>query len=170
MGPTEINGLPAHALLVHVVVVMVPLAALALAVSAVWPAARDRLGGITPLLAAVALISVPMTTSAGEWLEHRTTMTPLASAHAELGDTLLPWVVGLAVLSLLVWGVGRWKKQSAIPAIENDLPPARAPKARRAVTVVLAVLALAVSAGSVNQLYRIGDSGARAVWTGTVTQ
>src|SRR5215211_6312953 len=98
MGPTEIDGLPAHALLVHVVIVMVPLAALVLVVTALWPAERDRLGWMAPLLTVVALISVLLTTHAGEWLSERIAITPLVSAHVGLGDTLLPWVVGLTAV------------------------------------------------------------------------
>ena len=47
--PDEFNGLPIHILLVHAVVVLVPLAALLTMLSAVWPAARRRIGIITPL-------------------------------------------------------------------------------------------------------------------------
>jgi hypothetical protein len=37
------------------------------------------------------------------------------------------------------------------------------------VTAVVAALAVAVSVGGVVQLYRIGDSGARAAWDGRTT-
>ena len=40
-------GLPAHPLLVHGAVVLVPLAALGTIVIAFWPAARERIGWIT---------------------------------------------------------------------------------------------------------------------------
>ena len=61
----QFNGLPVHVLLVHLVVIIVPLAALCLLLSAFWPAARRRLGFVTPLVALVALIAVPFTTAAG---------------------------------------------------------------------------------------------------------
>ena len=38
-----VNGLPAHVLLVHAIVVLLPLSALLLALTALWPAARRRL-------------------------------------------------------------------------------------------------------------------------------
>lgn len=41
--PTTLNGLPAHILFVHAVV-LIPLAALLLVVSAVWPTARRKVG------------------------------------------------------------------------------------------------------------------------------
>jgi hypothetical protein len=40
---TTIGGLPAHILLVHAVVVLVPLAALLVVLVTAWPAARARL-------------------------------------------------------------------------------------------------------------------------------
>jgi len=66
--PTSIHGLPAHVLLVHAVVMVVPLTALLLLASAWWPAARRKLGFCTPLLALIAVVHVPITTHAGEWL------------------------------------------------------------------------------------------------------
>ncbi|CAO5182963.1 DUF2231 domain-containing protein [Frankia sp. AiPs1] len=191
MGPTEINGLPAHVLLVHVVVILVPLAALLVVLAAVWPAARRRLGLITPLVALVALISVPVTTHAGEWLEKRVSSDPLVRRHTELGGELLPWVIGLFVLALAGWlwagyssggwpfvrtgasagsgamaGAGEGSAAGGASAVTKA--PARG--AGLAVMIVLAVLSVAVSVGAVVQVYRIGDSGAKAVWDGSFSQ
>jgi hypothetical protein len=101
VGPVEINGLPAHAILVHVVVVLVPVACLCVVLSAWWPTARRRLGIVTPLLALGALVSVPVTTHAGEWLRDHLGHTPLIDKHAALGRTLLPWVIALFALAVL---------------------------------------------------------------------
>ena len=64
--PTVINGLPAHVLLIHVLIALVPLGALFTVLSAVWPAARARLGIFSPLTCLVAVVFVPITTNAGE--------------------------------------------------------------------------------------------------------
>ena len=56
MELTEINWLPAHILLVHLVVVAVPAAALLTCLSVLWPSARLRLGSVTPLVALGAVI------------------------------------------------------------------------------------------------------------------
>jgi hypothetical protein len=152
MGPTTINDLPAHVLLVHIVVVFVPLAALLLVCSAVWPAARRRLGIITPVVALVALISVPLTTSAGSWLVRRVQMDPLVRAHAHLGDGLLPWAGGLFLLTAVVWALHHYRDRLAGLRWVS------------ATTIVIAVLSVAVSVGSVVEVYRIGDSGAQAAW------
>lgn len=161
MGPTVINGLPAHVLLVHVVVVLVPLTALALVVCAVWPAWISRLGLVLPVLALVSLVSVPLTTHAGEWLEHRVNRSALVRRHAELGDGLLPWAVGLFVLAVVFWWFGR--KGAGRAASDVDMPRGVV-SVSVPVRLVAAVLSLVIGAGAVVQVYRIGDSGAKAAW------
>ncbi|MCK9924194.1 hypothetical protein MXD61_20375 [Frankia sp. AgPm24] len=187
VGPTEVSGLPAHVLLVHVVVILVPLAALLVVLAAVWPAARRRLGLVTPLVALVALVSVPLTTHAGEWLEARVSSDELVRRHTELGDELLPWVIALFVLALVGWlwaaySGGTWPLRGRTGAGVHATTEAPASGGAGgsgagraavlggttglAVMVVLAVLSIVVSVGSVVQVYRIGDSGAKAVWDG----
>lgn len=157
MGPTVINGLPAHVLLVHFVVVMVPITALLLLLTVAWPEARRRIGVVLPLAALLTLVMVPVTTHAGEWLEeHAGLKSSLIDKHAELGDQMLPWALGLFVVSAVVWGANRYFGRST-----NARPP-------MALTVVLAVLAVVVAVGSVVTIYRIGDSGAKAAWQGTI--
>lgn len=157
MGPTEVNGLPAHVLLVHVVVMLIPIAALLLVLSAVWPAARARIGVVLPLVALVALISVPLTTHAGEWLQEQMGGgSPLVGRHATLANQMLPWAVGLFLVSAAVWAVHRF------------VPAARQGSSRTLLTVGLAVLAVVVAVGSVVTVYRVGDSGAKAAWDGVV--
>jgi len=78
---TTIGVLPAHILLVHAVVVLIPLSAILVVVIAISSRARRRLDVLTVILALVALISVPLTTEAGEWLEHRLPRTALLRTH-----------------------------------------------------------------------------------------
>jgi hypothetical protein len=175
---TTINGLPAHALLVHVVVVFIPLAAVLLVVMAFWPQARRRLSVFTAIIAGVALVSVPLTTEAGDWLEHRVPPSTLVRAHTRLGDTMLPWAIGLFVLAaaVAVHEILRSPGRTTTSARTDHPGAAHAPVTRaqttrgdgsggRAVSVVIAVLALVVAAGSIFTVYKIGDSGARAAWT-----
>ncbi|MFI5911861.1 DUF2231 domain-containing protein [Dactylosporangium sp. NPDC051541] len=154
------NGLPAHVLLVHAVVVLLPLSALLLALTAVWPAARRRLAGPNAILAWLVVLLVPLTTDAGEWLEHRMPGTPLLREHAELGDTAIFYAIPIAVLALIVW----WRNREAGDAAgrRTFLAPLST-----AVTAVVAALALVAAAAGVYGIYRIGDSGAKAAWTGS---
>lgn len=176
MGPTEISGLPAHVLLVHFVVVAVPLTAVMLVASALWPAARRRLGVATPVAALLTLASVPLATNAGEWLQDRVGRDPLVQRHAELGDTLLPWAIGLLVVAAAVWAVDRYAvrvgARRPVPvgagrtsdAEGTGARPPSSPLTGTPVRIVLAVLALVVAVGATVQVYRIGESGSRAAW------
>jgi hypothetical protein len=174
----QIDGLPAHVLIVHFVVVAVPLSALLLVASAVWPAARRRLGLATPVVALVTLLSVPVATNAGEWLQRRVPNDPLVRAHVRLGDSLLPWVIGLVVVAAAVWALDRVPARAGVerePVPVGAAGPGRgAPQTSAligpAVRIVLAVLAVLVATGSIVQVYRIGESGARASWHSAVQQ
>src|SRR4051794_38395489 len=100
---STINGLPAHVLLVHAIVVLLPLSAVLLVLTALWPAARRRLAGLNALLSLLVLVLVPITTEAGEWLENHVTESELVERHTELGDTALWVALPLAAMALMVW-------------------------------------------------------------------
>ena len=157
MGPTVIRGLPAHILLVHLVLAAVPLAALLLVLYAVWPAARRRIGIVMPILALAALITVPVTTHAGEWLQRRLPNTPSIRHHVALGLQMKYWMIWFFVVALLVWG---WdvasRRELAASALINGT----------AARVVVAIVAVGISVGAVQHLVRTGEAGSRAVWTG----
>lgn len=153
-----INGLPAHPLLVHFVVIVIPLAGLCLLASVAWPAARRRLGVVTPLIALAGLISVPLATQAGEALEEQVGESSLVEMHAELGDTMLPWAIGLFVVAVLQWVWFRWFAGGGAE------PRIRSRTVRRTAIVGLVVAAVVVAVGAIVSVVVIGESGARAVW------
>jgi hypothetical protein len=156
-----LNGLPLHVLMVHAVIVLVPLAALATVLSLVWPAARYRLGLVTPILAFAVLALVPVTMAAGSWLQARVGDTPAVRTHAGLAVSLLPWVIALFIAAVLQWLVFR-RQGAGLRALRRRLGAG----GYRAVTVLGLVAGLLVSAGSVADLAIIGEAGTRAVWEG----
>ena len=185
---TTVNGLPAHVLLVHATVVLLPLSALLLMLTALWAPARRRLAGPNAVLALVVVALVPITTSAGEWLEHRVASTDLIRAHTELGDTALVVAIGVAVMALVVWWRGREIGYLPVdsaddgPVLDDGISSAstttltRSAAGRRtvlapasaAVTAVIAVLSIVAGGIAIYDVYRIGDSGAKASWDGRV--
>ena len=144
-----INGLPLHPLVVHGVVVLLPLAVLGTIAIALRPAWRLSYGVLVVACAAVAAILVPISTSSGESLEKR---VGSPGEHAELGDQLIWFAVPLLVLAAaMVWLEHR--KAAGKPAPSPSVLPA-------AVASLAVVAALATGV----QVYRVGDSGARAAW------
>lgn len=153
----EVNGLPLHVLLVHFVVVLVPLTAIAALLVPIWPAARRRLGIVVPLLALADLILVPVVMEAGEWLQARLPATPLIQKHAALGQMLLPWVIALFAFTVVQWA---WFFFFDRP----DSPRRPSVAVRRIAIVVLTVVAAVLAVGTVVEVIVIGEAGSRAVW------
>jgi hypothetical protein len=193
--PTVINGLPAHVLLIHVVVVLVPLGALFTVLSAVWPAARHKLGFISPLTCLIAFLFVPITIHAGHWLQQREhftgTLGEAIQKHANLGATFWSYALLLLVVSAAVWLLGRRYEFTLRPRPANTerqpvTPPsgtvggggtATATRTQAApqtqtlpmwASAAIAVVSVAVAGLVTWQLYRVGDSGAHAVWGNTL--
>ncbi len=147
---STINGLPAHVLLVHFVVVLVPMTALLLVMCALWPAARRRLLWLLLAIAAATVVLTPLTTEAGEWLQDRIGDNPAVQTHTELGNTMIYFVVPMLVVAVLLLAL--------------DIAERRAGRVRTGLAAVVAVLAVASAAAGLVQIYRVGDSGARAAW------
>ena len=166
MSLTHVNGLPAHILFVHFVVVLVPLTALAAVICAVQPRYARRMGLVLPLLGLVTLGLVPVTTHAGEWLESRVSAGPLVRRHTEMGDGLLPWVTGLFLVTLGVWWLARRTPQPGTAASQGPGAGSRRLGPQNVLRAMAVVLAVVVSAGAVVDVYRIGESGAKAAWHG----
>lgn len=154
--PDTFNGLPLHPLVVHAVVVLLPLAALGVVALAVRPAWRGRFGVLVVLIAAAAVAAIPLATESGESLERR---VGDPGRHAELGDQLLWFALPLLVAAVALAWLGR---RAARPA-EGGSPRTSG----GALGLVVAVLAVVVAAGNLVQIYRVGDSGAKAVWGDT---
>ncbi|WP_167043613.1 hypothetical protein [Salinibacterium sp. ZJ454] len=127
----QVGGLPLHPLIVHATVVITPLTVLALLLGQFWPAARRRLGVVTPLAALVVLVLVPITVLAGQSLKQVVGPIPAVLHHEALGLMLLPWVIALFVVAVAQWvwfryGVPRMQLSST-----GTLGAARADEAAR---------------------------------------
>ncbi len=83
---TTLFGLPAHALLVHAIVVLAPLVAALQILCALWPAARRRLVWLNLALAVGVMVLTPLTTSAGQWLYDQLPQpAPILETHVARG-------------------------------------------------------------------------------------
>jgi hypothetical protein len=143
----QINGLPAHALLVHLVVVLLPLTALAAVAVSVWPAAQRKLTFLVPLGAVVGLVAVPVTTRAGNDLAAHLGNPAFINHHRSLGQMVLPWAAALAVTTVAQWLLLRRGTSRALRA-------------------GVAVLVVGSAVGTAVIVALTGDAGARAVWGG----
>lgn len=142
-----IDGLPWHPLVVHAVVVLLPLTVLGTIVIAAVPRWRRPYGPLVLAAAVVSTALIPVATSSGESLEKH---VGDPGRHAELGDQLIWFALPLLVLVLLLVVLDRRG-------------------AGRSLLTGVAVLAVVASLASAVQVYRVGESGARAAWADQVT-
>ena len=101
-------GLPAHPLLVHLTVVAIPLAALLAMVIAGFPRVPGLIKLTTLVLGALSVALVPLMESSGKALEEKVPDSAAVERHAQLGETLLPWVIGLLIAIVAVLAADRW--------------------------------------------------------------
>ena len=148
------NGLPAHILLNHFVVVLAPLTAVLAILCALWPAARRRLIWLVLLLAVGTLVLVPLTTNSGAWLAARVGPSTVLTTHEQIGETLIYIAAALVASVTLLTAV--------------HIRQARGRTVKFALHSVVGVLVIVAAVATLIQTYRIGDSGARAAW-GNVT-
>ena len=153
-------GLPAHPLVVHLAVVLIPLAAVGTLVIAFWGAARRRIGWIIVALAFVAFVGCFLAKESGEALQESVRHTEAVDAHVEMADggTVAGFAVfvgaaGIMVVDLIV-GRRTARKQSALP-LQKQAP------------MIVGVLAVLLALFGSIRIIQIGHSGAKATWENT---
>ncbi|HEX3298788.1 MAG TPA: hypothetical protein VHW68_01610 [Actinomycetota bacterium] len=173
--PENLFGLPTHVLLQHVVVVMLPIAAVAALLVAVWAWYRHHFGVATLVATFFATLFVPLTTQSGESLVGRLPESPAIAAHVAAGGRV-QWVAAIFGLCLFAVVALDIRRRASVTA---ELAPAEAWVNRRtpdrwreaapgwtapALTVARALLVVAAVAVVV-VVVQAGHSGAQAVWT-----
>jgi xanthine/uracil permease len=148
---SKLFGLPAHPLLVHLPIVLIPLAALgALALVAV-PRWRKPFGPLVVGIAAVALVGVQLALGSGEALERHVEKSAILRRHTELADSMRPLMFLFFVLLL------------AFVLIDRKRPT----WARQSVVVTIAVATVLSGGLTTARLAQVGHNGARATWHDT---
>ncbi|REJ07703.1 hypothetical protein DY023_03475 [Microbacterium bovistercoris] len=142
-----------HPLLVHATVVLTPLTALAVALAALWPAARRRMGWAPPIAAVIVAGLVPITVLAGRSLAETVGYTPPVLRHEALGLMLIPWTIALLVAAVLV-------------QLQDRMLRRVAPATARILRIVITAAAVIAAVGTIVVTVLTGDAGARAVWGG----
>jgi hypothetical protein len=153
------NGLPLHPLIVHVVVVFAPMAALGGIVYAVMPRWRWWLRWPFVISAVIAAGAGVLAVQSGYSLEHMRHLEQLASVqtHRHRGS-ILRWVL---LAFLLPTGLGAWFLGGSSPVTSGwGSRAGRSGAVAVGIQVLLVVSALIVLVW----VFLTGDSGARAIW------
>jgi len=173
--PENVFGSPTHVLLQHIVVVLLPLAAVAAVLVAVWGWYRHRFGVATVVGTFLITLAVPLTTQSGESLEARLPESEVITDHAAAGDRVL-WITvvfGLCLFAVVALDV--WRRSAAVaglaPAerwVASKLPASRrseAPGWTRPALVVARVLLVVTALAVILAVVQAGHTGAHAVWS-----
>lgn len=162
----KISGLPAHPLLVHIPVVLIPLAALGALVMLVWPPSRRHIKWITTGIACFGALGAILAASSGEGLEEMVERSGEIRDHAEAGDMARNLsILFAAVIVILV--VGEWWMRRRAAAQNSGES-----SSGRLRTFVLVGTIVTVLAGGL-ATYAIvdaGHSGAEASWGDVVNE
>ncbi|MEO5876026.1 MAG: DUF2231 domain-containing protein [Streptosporangiaceae bacterium] len=148
---TNLLGLPAHVLFLHVPVVLIPIVCVLVSVLAFRPAWRARFGLATALLATATMAATLVTVGAGEALRDARFAdadNPRLAQHAELGEQLrlLVIVVTIAFILLLLADARLSLSRATTPAVGVTL-------------TALAILTIV-------WVTRTGHLGAQLAWAG----
>jgi hypothetical protein len=148
------RGLPVHALVVHAVVVLVPLAALGLILVAVRPSWRRSFGPVVVLLATAGLAMVPVATRSGHRLKERLDASGIVAKqiknHQDMGSLVIWPTLAMWVLSIALIALDRRRGGST------------------GLTTAIAGLAVLAALASVAQVAVTGELGTKAVWACTI--
>lgn len=150
-------GLPAHPLLVHGAVVLVPLAAIGTIVIAVWAAARARVGWIVAGLGIVGFVFAFVAKESGESLLETTRVTQLVKDHAEMGNwgVIGAFLVGGSATAIMLFDTFvRWRASKGEPELSITRP----------LRTLIAVVAVVLSILGTVLVLDVGHSGAKATW------
>ncbi len=151
MELNDLFGIPAHPLVVHAAVVLLPLGAIATVIVAALPKARRYYAPIAFGLVLIGTIAVLLAQQSGESLEDRVAETELVEEHTEQGETVLPWAIAVTAVAAAV-------------AVAQPLRRRYPELSATAVTAVLLAAAVVTASGATWTVIEVGHSGAKATW------
>ncbi len=150
MEITTLFGLPAHPLLVHIPIVLLPLVGVGAIVIAVSPRARRRFGTAVLALAGVAFIGTLLAAGSGESLVESVDSSAALRKHVDLAEAMRPLAF---VLLLAIGGV-----------VVVDHLTRRGKPLPRWTGTALGVATIALAVVTTGWLVAVGHNGAEATW------
>ena len=145
-------GLPAHALLVHIPLVLIPLAAIG-ALGLFWEPWRRRFGWATAVILIVAGIFTQLAIGSGQALKGELNRTALLRAHTQIAENIRPFLlVFFIALVAFLYLERRMRTTGTSVTMRNPM-------------LIGTFAATLLFAGlSTYWAVRIGHTGSKAVW------
>lgn len=162
--PDKLGGLPGHPLIVHIPVVLAPLAAIGSVLALVRARWRPWLLPTVAVLAGAAVVGVQLAIWSGENLEADGEKSALIERHSQLAEQARPMIV----VFFLVAAAAAFLAWRSTPAGGDGHPHGSVAPDRtaRLARFVAPVCALAVVTGGLATTWvvRTGHTGAKSVW------
>lgn len=162
---TVYSGLPAHPLLLHVPVVLIPVTAIAAIAVMVKPEWLTRWGIALAVVSIVTMSSAFITMQAGGALRGALDLHGQAahyvSQHSQAADILAVVYIAFTATLIVAFAARRIStgRPTGLGIVDRPLSPPAVFTALRVAVIVLAILAGFFT-------FRVGDLGAKAVWAG----
>lgn len=137
------QGLPVHVLVVHAVVVLVPLSALATGVVALVPRLRRRAAWQVVVADAACVLLVVVATQSGRALQARIGTSAQIQRHVQRGELMVWFVLLLLVAAVLV---------------------ALARNAASPIPTIVGMLSVLAAGATLYWVVRTAEAGTSAVW------
>ena len=156
-----ISGIPLHPLIVHVPVILVPLAFVGAVLALVRPPWRSWALTLVAVFAGISLVGVQLALQSGEGLEEiLDEESALIEQHAQLAEQARPMVFAFFMFALaaavIFHLIARAERR-------DDVDGGRIPLMRKLLVPVMA-LSVLTGALSLTWVYRTGHTGAESVW------
>ncbi|GAA3393205.1 hypothetical protein [Cryptosporangium minutisporangium] len=175
----RVFDLPAHPLVVHAAVVLVPIAVLAAFAYVLVPRLRSKVGWVLVLSAVSGAGASVVAAETGDRLARYLGVTPDVEEHGGFGLDTRNMAVLLAVVAVVLVIVERVRTSRAQTPVHDQYDQrdqwsmvGEQPRSSSGstvltvVSVVLSVALLATAVGAAVSVVRAGDTGARMTWSG----
>jgi predicted membrane protein DUF2231 len=161
---TVYDGLPAHPLIIHVPVVLIPLSILGALASVVRPAWLVRYGILLCSVSIVAMSSIFLAMQAGSGLRGLLHLhgqaAHLINEHSQAANVLAFVFIAFTAILILTFSATRISGEmgpTGLPIVDRML-------SARSTLPVLRVLLVVLAVAGAFFVFRVGDLGAKAVW------
>ena len=162
----ELWGLPAHPLLVHFPIVLIPILAIGAVAMAARPVWRQRFNWQLSGACAIAAVSAFVAAQAGKSFEEdlQPSLGSVADRHAELGDQSVLLAVLFLTGAVLVTAMDRWysTRRPLLVGREVGAGSVWVSRVAAGIAVVTAIIGVVATVWVI----RAGHEGARITWLG----
>lgn len=156
---SQLFGLPAHPLFVHVPVVLIPLVAFGAIAMACSARVRDRHGWLVLAIAVVAGLSTQLAVGSGQALRHSVPQSAELRRHTHIAESIRPLILLLFLVAAGIMLLDR-RARGSWPFARTRGQTPTSTSIRAGLIALTAIVAVATNV----RLFQIGDSGAKATW------